>query len=90
MPLAEKLLSASQKHKQAQTTCKLVSLTLNPKVPKEDRDALARIIDLTEDHEEYIPNATLCKLIVSEGYDMSPSAVDRHRRGTCSCRRLGK
>lgn len=90
MPLADKLSSASQDYLKGKTTCKLVALTLDPGVPKKDRDALAEIIDLKENDEGYIPNSTLAVILKEEGYDVSASAVDRHRGNKCSCRRLVK
>jgi hypothetical protein len=90
MPLADKLNTASQEYKKNQTTCKLVALTQNQDVPKKDRDALTEVINLTENDPGYIPNSRLAKLLNEEGYDISASAVDRHRGGKCSCRRIGK
>ena len=90
MPLADKLSSASKDHVRSITTCKLVALTLNSSIPKKDRDALSEVINLTEHEPGYIPNSRLATLLQEEGYDISASAVDRHRGGTCSCRRLGK
>ncbi len=90
MPLAAKLSHASIKYAQEISTCKLVSLTLDPRVPKTDREALASVINLTPNDEGYIPNSQLASLLRAEGYDISASAVDRHRGGTCSCRRLVK
>jgi hypothetical protein len=90
MPLAEKLTTASQEYKKNQTTCKLVALTQNKDIPKRDRDALAEVINLTENDSGFIPNSRLATLLNEEGYDVSASAVDRHRGGTCSCRRIGK
>lgn len=88
MALADKLSQAHEDYQQARTTCKLVALTLDPKVPKKDRDALSEVIDLTENDEGFIPNSTLASLLKEEGYDISASAVDRHRGNKCSCRRL--
>lgn len=90
MPLAEKLSLAHKEHMQSLTTCKLVALTLDTSIPKKDRDALSEVINLTEHDLGYIPNSKLSVLLKSEGYDISASAVDRHRGGSCSCRRLVK
>jgi hypothetical protein len=90
MPLADKLSSASKEYMQSLTTCKLVALTLDISISKKDRDALAEAIDLTEHDLGYIPNSKWAVLLTAEGYDISASAVDRHRGGRCSCRRLVK
>lgn len=90
MPLADKLSTASEDYRKGKTTCKLAALTLDPKIPRKDRDALAEVIDLTENEDGFIPNSTLAVLLKEEGYDISASSVDRHRGGKCSCRRLVK
>jgi hypothetical protein len=91
MPLADKLATASQKYISDLTTCKFAALTSSQELSKKDRDALAEVINLTnrEDHR-YIPHQTLADLLRGEGYDVSASAISRHRGGNCSCRRLGK
>lgn len=88
MPLADKLSVASETYLKSKTTCKLIALTLDTKVPKKDREALAAVIELPMHAEGYIPNSTLAALLREEGYDISTSAVDRHRGNKCSCRRL--
>ena len=90
MPLADKLSEASEAYRKDKSTCKLIALTLDPKVPKKDREALAAVIDIPLDADGYIPNSTLAALLKEEGYDISASAVDRHRGNKCSCRRLVK
>jgi hypothetical protein len=91
MPLADKLASASKKYMNDLTTCKLVALTSNQELSKKDRDALSQVIDLTNREDpRYIPHQTLADLLREEGYDVSASAISRHRGGNCSCRRLGK
>ena len=92
MPLADKLASASSAYKDSITRCKLASLVADPdsKLSTKDREALALAIDLTPESDGYIPNSHLALLLRSEGYDISASAVDRHRGNKCSCRRLVK
>lgn len=90
MPLAEKLQKVSAEHKIAISTCKLMALTINPKVPKKDREALLSIVDLSPDEDGFIPNVRLASLLREEGYDVSASAIDRHRGSKCSCKRLVK
>jgi Ca2+-binding EF-hand superfamily protein len=91
MPLADKLTTASQKYMSDLTTCKFAALTSIKDISKKDKEALAQVINLTDrnDHR-YIPHQTLADLLRSEGYDVSASAISRHRKGNCSCRRLGK
>jgi Ca2+-binding EF-hand superfamily protein len=91
MPLADKLTTASQKYMSDLTTCKFAALTSSKELSKKDRDALAQVINLTDrnDHR-FIPHQTLADLLRGEGYDVSASAISRHRGGNCSCRRLEK
>jgi hypothetical protein len=89
MPLSDKLSAASQTYRQSISTCKLIALTLDISISKKDRDALAKVIDLTNSDEGYLPNSTLASLLKEEGYDVSTSAVDRHRAQKCSCKRPG-
>jgi Ca2+-binding EF-hand superfamily protein len=91
MALAEKLATASQKYMSDLTTCKFAALTSNKELSKKDREALNEVISLTDrnDHR-FIPHQTLADLLRSEGYDVSPSVISRHRGGKCSCRRLEK
>lgn len=90
MPLADKLQVAYETYRKDKTTCKLAALTVDPSIPKKDRDALAEVIDLPENAEGFIPNSTLATILKEEGYDISASSVDRHRGNRCSCRRLVK
>ena len=91
MPLADKLTTASQKYMSDLTTCKFAALTSSKELSKKDREALAQVVNLTDrDDHRYIPHQTLADLLRSEGYDVSASAISRHRGGNCSCRRLGK
>lgn len=90
MPLADKLSAASDNYQKDKSTCKLVALTLDPNIPKKDREALSEVINLKEGDEGFIPNSTLAALLTEEGYDISASSVDRHRGNKCSCRRLVK
>ena len=91
MPLADKLATASKQYMNNLTTCKLATLISNQELSKKDRDALAQVIGLTDrnDHR-FIPHQTLADLLRGEGYDVSASAISRHRGGNCSCRRLEK
>jgi hypothetical protein len=90
MPLTDKLLSASDSYTDSISTCKLIAITRDPAMSKKDKDALLEAIRLTKEDLSFIPNSRLAALLREEGYDVSPSAVDRHRRGACSCRRLVK
>lgn len=87
MALAERLRAANEKYHNT-FICKLMQVTLDPKLTKDDIDALIKIINSRPLDEEHVPNARLSQVLRDEGYDVSASAVDRHRRGTCACNRL--
>lgn len=87
MSLAERLRAATSNYK-SNFLCKLMRITLDPKLSKEDVEALIQIINSTPLDEDHVPNIRLSHALREEGYDVSPSAVDRHRNGICSCNRL--
>ena len=89
MALAERLRAANEKY-QNTFVCKLMQVTLDPKVSREDVDALILIINSRTGDEAHVPNIRLAFALREEGYDVSPSAVDRHRRGICACNRPAK
>jgi hypothetical protein len=87
MALADRLRVANEKY---QTTfiCKLMRVTLDPRLSREDVDAVIKIINSRPGDEGYVPNIRIAQALLEEGYDVSTAAVDRHKRGTCSCSRL--
>jgi len=87
MALADRLRVANEKY---QTTfiCKLMRVTLDPKLSRDDVDAVIKVINSRPGDEDHVPNIRLAQALLAEGYDISTAAVDRHRRGTCSCNRL--
>jgi hypothetical protein len=56
----------------------------------EDKKRIEIILSVPESNPAKVPNTTLGRILREEGYDVSNSAVDRHRRGDCSCKRLVK
>ena len=87
MALADRLRVANEKY-QKTFICKLMRVTLDPKLSREDVDAVIKIINSRPGDEDHVPNIRLAQALLEEGYDVSTAAVDRHRRGTCSCNRL--
>lgn len=87
MALAERLMQANSVY-QKTFICKLMQVTLDPKLSKDDVDALIGIINSNPGDENHVPNSRLSQALREEGFDVSASAVDRHRRRTCSCTRL--
>jgi hypothetical protein len=87
MALAERLSKANREY-QNTFICKLMQVTLDPKLSPSDVEAVIKIINSNPHDEEHVPNIRLAHALREEGYDVSPSAVDRHRRGICACNRL--
>jgi hypothetical protein len=89
MALAERLKTANE-HYQKTFVCKLMQVTLDPKLSESDVEAVLTIINSRPGDEAHVPNIRLAFALREEGYDVSPSAVDRHRRRICACYRLVK
>lgn len=85
MSLSDKLLSVAQT--KSTKVCKIGSLLLNPKLAKADKDNLSSVLDTPEHDPNRINNSDIGRILREEGYDISNSAVDRHRRGDCACKR---
>lgn len=86
MALAERIAVAKRKYKNT-FVCKLMSVTLDPELSSKDIDALISAVSSDPLSEDHVPSTRLAYALREEGYDISASAVDRHRRGTCSCYR---
>jgi hypothetical protein len=89
MALAERLKTANERY-QKTFVCKLMQVTLDPKLSESDVDAVLKIINSRPGDEAHVPNIRLAFALREEGYDVSPSAVDRHRRNICACYRAIK
>jgi hypothetical protein len=87
MSLAERIREANAEY-QNTFICKLMQVTLDPKLSKDDVDALIKTINSGPFDENHVTGHRLALALRLEGFDVSASAVDRHRRGTCSCNRL--
>jgi hypothetical protein len=87
MALVDRLRAANEKYEKT-FICKLMRVTLDPKLSRDDADAVIKIINSRPGDEGYVPNIRIAQALLEEGYDVSTAAVDRHRRGTCSCTRL--
>jgi hypothetical protein len=88
-------LALSKKLEEAVSTansklCKLATVLAGPDLSPEDKKHIENILATPESNPARVPNTTLGRILREEGYDVSNSAVDRHRRGDCSCNRLVK
>lgn len=87
MSLAERLSEVRESYNNETQVCKLMSVTSHSGLSAVDVDALLKAINASAGDEHHMPNSRLAQALREEGFDVSPSAVDRHRRGTCSCGR---
>lgn len=85
MSLADKLGSASDRAKNLK--CKIGVLISGDALVKKDKENLEAALDAPPPEPGRIPNSTIGALLREEGYDISNSAVDRHRAKSCSCYR---
>ena len=83
MSLSDKLMEATQKA--STSVCKLGSLLNGEKLTAKEKQQLVLILEVSEDDPRRVSNSTLGKVLREEGYDISNSSVDRHRRKDCSC-----
>ena len=70
--------------------CKIGNLLVNSKLSDQDKENLRNVLDVEEHNPTRINNSTIGRILREEGYDISNSAVDRHRRGDCPCKRTAK
>jgi hypothetical protein len=87
MTLAAKLQEANKEY-QNNFLCKLMQITLDERLSKADVDAIMVVINSNPLSANHVPNNKLAMILRDEGFDISTSAIDRHRRGDCSCTRI--
>jgi hypothetical protein len=87
MSLSDKLASA--KNEAIQRACKIGVILVSKDLSDKDKQNLKAILDADQNDLTRVPNSTLAKILREEGYDVSNSAVDRHRRSDCACNRIG-
>lgn len=67
--------------------CKIGNILANSKLSDQDKANLKAVLDVSENDPSRINNNVIARILREEGYDVSNSAVDRHRRGDCPCKR---
>lgn len=87
MALAQRLKTAQQEYVNTTTLCKLASVLLSPKLTEEDAKYLVEVINATRGDAAHVPNTRIAQALREEGFDISVSAVDRHKTNRCSCYR---
>ena len=88
MSLSDKLSSA--KTSSIVKLCKIGNLLVLSNLSEKDKQNLKEVLVTNQSDSSFISNSALGRILREEGYDISNSAVDRHRRGDCPCNRVGK
>lgn len=91
MNLNDKLKVAAEEA--ATKLCKLATLLNGPELTNDEKKNLIALLEVDERNPSRVPSSTIGQILREEGYDLSDSAVDRHRRNpkTCACKRtVGK
>lgn len=83
MSLSEKLKVASSTPKAR--LCKLGVILTGPRLSEEDKAEIKSVLDKPYDDPSRVSNNQLAYLLREEGFDISSSAVDRHKRKSCGC-----
>lgn len=83
MSLADRLNSITTS---TNRRCKLMNVLYSESISKEDRDLFLSLMSAQPlGTPGRVSNVDLAKALREEGYEIADSAVDRHRRGSCSC-----
>ena len=91
MNLNDKLKVAAEEA--ATKLCKLATLLNGPELTSDEKKNLIALLEVDERNPARVPSSTIGQILREEGYDLSDSAVDRHRRTpkACACKRtVGK
>ena len=83
MSLSERLQSASKESNIK--LCKIGLLLSGEILSEKDKKILIDTLDAPEGVPGRVTNVALSKILREEGYDISLSTVDRHRRKDCGC-----
>ena len=83
MSLSDRLQSASKESNIK--LCKIGLLLGGEVLSEKDKKILVDTFDVPEGVPGRVSNVSLSKILREEGYDISLSTVDRHRRKDCGC-----
>jgi len=85
MSLMDRLENAAKEP--SSSACKLMTVLADDAITEEERSEFIKLLDLPLGSVGRPTNTALARVLREEGYDLSINAVDRHRRGECSCTR---
>ena len=83
MTLSEKLKASAESSNIR--LCKVGKLLTGKALSDEEKSYISEILDMPLLSPGRVSNQELSRVLRSEGWDLSPSAFDRHVRGTCGC-----
>jgi hypothetical protein len=86
MSLSDKLEEALNQEPLA-VVCKIGSLLKGSVLSDDDKSTLSKLLAVPEGTPKRLTNAAIARVLREEGFDISNSAVDRHRRLDCACNR---
>lgn len=82
MSLSDKLSKVSEK---PNSLCKLGALLNGNALPEKDRKYLNDVLSVSDGDPRRISNVDIARVLREEGFNISDSSVDRHRRKDCGC-----
>lgn len=85
MSLSDRLVEASTNT--TQPLCKIGKILAGDKLTPKDKAYLVEVLSVPETTPNRLNNTAIAKVLREENFDVSNSAVDRHRRQDCPCYR---
>jgi hypothetical protein len=86
MALAESIDRVSKLHRNRTRQCAAIRITTSSKLTESDVTAyLETLQNIDTLHPEYLPATRLVGALKAEGFQMSNSSIERHRRQECAC-----
>ena len=85
MSLSERFAEVSSSEQK--TVCKIGAILIDESIPSEERKVLSEILETPEGTPGRLTNSDIGRVLRAEKFDLSNSAVDRHRRRDCPCNR---
>jgi len=73
--------------KASTSICKVGNLLVSNDLSKKEKDQLFTLLDTSTSSGPRVPNTTIGRVLREEGYYISNSSIDRHRRRDCNCSR---
>jgi hypothetical protein len=85
MSLSDRLAKVSQES--GNVACKLGALLIGNQLTPKEKTQLEEILAVPIDDPARVSHSALSVILREEGYDISKSSIDRHKRKACPCYR---